>query len=54
MTDPLITRIQPLKPRGLKVLVHVDLGEPFEITLEAIERSRLGVGDSPAEPSLTV
>ena len=46
VTDPLITRIQPLQPRGLKVLVHTDPGEAFEITLEALERSRLGVGDS--------
>lgn len=43
--DPLITRIEPLRPRGLKVLVHTDSGEPFEIMLEALERSRLGVGD---------
>jgi regulatory protein len=34
-----------LGPRGLKVLVHLEGAEPFEVTLEAIERSRLGVGD---------
>ncbi|MDH3272165.1 MAG: recombination regulator RecX [Gemmatimonadota bacterium] len=45
-TIPLITRVQPLKPRGLNVLVHVDVGEPFEIMLEALERHRLGVGDA--------
>ena len=45
MTAPLITRVQPLRPRGLKVVVHLDVGEPLEITLEALERSRLGVGD---------
>ncbi len=43
--DPLITRVQPLRPRGLKVLIHLDEGDPFEVTLEALERSRLGVGD---------
>jgi regulatory protein len=42
---PLITRIQPLKPRGLKVLVHLDRGEAFEVMLEALERDRLGAGD---------
>lgn len=42
---PLITRIEPLRPRGLRVLVHLEDGEPFEVTLEALERSKLGVGD---------
>ena len=44
-TDPQITRIEPLRPRGLRVLIHLDGDEPFEVTLEALERSRLGVGD---------
>lgn len=48
--DPLVSRIQPLRPRGLRVLVHLDRGEPFEVTLEALERSRLGVGDTLTEP----
>lgn len=44
---PVITRIQPKRPRGLKVLVHLDDGsEPFEVMLEALEKSRLGVGDT--------
>jgi regulatory protein len=43
--DPLVTRIEPLRPRGLRVVVHLDHGEPFEVTLEALERNRLGVGD---------
>lgn len=43
---PRIRRIEPLRPRGLRVLVHLDDDtEPFEVTLEALERSRLGVGD---------
>jgi len=42
---PLVTRIEPLRPRGLRVLLHLDTDEPFEITLEALELSRLGVGD---------
>ena len=44
-SNPLITRIQSLRPRGLKVLIHTDCDEPFEVTLEALERIRLGVGD---------
>ena len=44
-TPPQIRRIEPRRPRGLRVLVHLDAGEPFEVTLEALERSRLGVGD---------
>ena len=44
-STPLITRIQSLRPRGLKVLIHTDCDEPFEVTLEALERNRLGVGD---------
>jgi len=43
---PLITRVQPLRPRGLRVMIHLDEGEPFEVMLEALERSRLGVGDA--------
>lgn len=42
---PLIVRVEPLRPRGLKVRLHLDRGDPLEITLEALERSRLGVGD---------
>lgn len=42
---PLITRVEPLRPRGLKVNVHLDRGEPFELMLETLERARLGVGD---------
>lgn len=43
---PTIKKIEPRRPRGLRVLIHLDTGdEPFEITLEALERSRLGVGD---------
>jgi regulatory protein len=41
----MITRIEPLRPRGLRVLIHLDSDEPFEVTLEALELSRLGVGD---------
>ena len=44
-SNPLITRIQSLRPRGLKVLIHTDCDEPFEVTLEALERNRLGIGD---------
>lgn len=42
---PRITRIEPLRPRGLRARIHLDPGEPLEVALEALERSRLGVGD---------
>lgn len=42
---PIITRIQPYRPYGLRVMVHVEGAEPFEVMLEALEKSRLGVGD---------
>jgi len=46
MTAPSITRIEPLRPRGLRVRIHLTAGEPFEVMLEALERSRLGMGDA--------
>ena len=46
---PTITRVEPLKPRGLRVRLHLSRGEPLEITLEALEHQRLGVGDSLSE-----
>ena len=49
MTDPptpLITRIEPLRPRGLRVRIHLNGEESLEVTLEALEFSRLGVGDT--------
>jgi len=45
MSPPRITRLEPLPPRGLRVRVHLDEGEPFEVTLEALERCKLGTGD---------
>lgn len=44
--DPLITRLEPLRPRGLRVRVHLDADDPFEVSLEALETLRLGVGDA--------
>jgi regulatory protein len=44
--DPVITRLEPLRPQGLRVRVHLDAGEPFEVALEALETLRLGLGDS--------
>ena len=44
--DPIITRVQPLGPRSLEILLHLDVGEPFKLMLEALESSRLGVGDA--------
>ena len=43
---PTITRLEPLRPRGLRVLVHLEDGDPLEVTLEALELARLGVGDA--------
>jgi len=44
--DPVITRLEPLRRRGLEMRVHMDRGEPFEVALEALERMGLGVGDA--------
>lgn len=46
MAPPVITRLEPLRPRGLNLRVHLDRGEPFEVALEAVERMALGVGDA--------
>jgi len=37
--------VEPLRPRGVHVRLHLDRGEPLEVALEALERSGLGVGD---------
>jgi regulatory protein len=44
MTAPCITRLETLGPKGLLVRVHLDGAEPFEVTLEALERCKLRVG----------
>lgn len=44
-SDPHITRVEPLRPGGLRVRVHLDRGDPLEVALEALERMGLGVGD---------
>lgn len=43
--SPIVLRVEALRPRGLRVRIHLDRGEPLEVTLEALERARLGVGD---------
>lgn len=43
---PTIARLEPLRPRGLRVLVHLDRGDPLEVTLEAFELVGLRVGDT--------
>src|SRR5688572_31831397 len=45
MPELRITKIDAVGPRGLSARVHLDEGEPFEVALEALELSRLGVGD---------
>ncbi len=47
---PVVARLEPLRPRGLRVRVHVDPprpddAPPLEVALEAVERLGLGVGD---------
>ena len=44
-SDPRITRLEPLRPWGLQMRVHLDRGDPFDVVLEALERLGLGVGD---------
>jgi len=44
-SEPCIVRLEPLRPRGLQMRVHLDRGEPFDVALEALERMGLGVGD---------
>ncbi len=41
-----IVRIEPFGRGGVKARVHLDEGEALEVMLEALERSRLGVGDT--------
>src|SRR5690606_14380439 len=44
---PRILRAEPVRPRGLEVRVHLEgEEEPLRVTLEALERARLGVGDA--------
>lgn len=49
-SHPTITRLEPLRPRGTRLRVHLDRGEPFEVLLEAVERAGLGVGDALPPP----
>lgn len=48
--DPFIIRLEPLRPRGLRVRVHLERGPPLDVALEALERAGLGIGD-PLTPS---
>jgi len=45
-SHPTILRVEPLRPRGLRVRLHLDHGEPLEVALEALERLGLGAGDA--------
>ena len=49
MSDPQVVRIEPLPPKGLRVVVHLDHGDPLEVTLEALELLRVGMGDALGE-----
>jgi regulatory protein len=46
MPEPNVVRVEPLPPKGLRVLLHLDRGDPVEVMLEALELSRLSVGDT--------
>jgi hypothetical protein len=46
MPEPRILRIEPLAPKGTRVRLHLDRSDPLEVTLEALEVARLGVGDA--------
>jgi regulatory protein len=46
MPEPQLIRIEAVPPKGARVRLHVDEGDPFEVTLEALELARLGVGDA--------
>jgi regulatory protein len=46
MSEPHLLRVESLPPKGLRVLLHLDRGDPLEVSLEAFELSRLGVGDA--------
>jgi regulatory protein len=50
MPEPRIVRVDPLPPKGLRVRLHLDIAleqtEPLEVSLEALELARLGVGDA--------
>ena len=50
VTSPLITRVEPLRPRGLRVRVHLDRGEALEVAqAEAVtEDSSSWAGARPA------
>lgn len=43
---PIVLRVEALRPRGLRVRLHLDRGDPMEVALEALERMHLGVGDA--------
>jgi regulatory protein len=45
MPEPHVMRVESLPPKGLRVRLHLDRGDPLEVTLEAFELARLGVGD---------
>jgi len=40
-----ITKVEPFGRGGTRLRLYLDPGEPLEITLEAFERGRIGVGD---------
>lgn len=47
-----IERLELVRGRAQRVLLHMDEGEPVEIALEVLERHRLGTGDSLAPRTL--
>ncbi len=48
----IIVRVEPLRRKSERVLLHLDSGEPVELALEVLERHRLGPGDAIAPRTL--
>ena len=48
---PRVIRLEPVGRRGLTVRLHLDRGDPLDVALEAVDRTRLGRGDA-LEPRL--
>ncbi len=42
----IVVRVEFMRGRSGRVLLHLDSGEPVEIALEVLERHRLGLGDT--------
>ena len=48
----IIVRVELLRRKKERILLHLDSGEPVELALEVLERHSLGVGDTIAPHTL--